>query len=80
MILRTLLCVLLAASFASTHSYAAVITWGAVQDTTTSAANDVADGGDVILALNGQSQSNSSPLRPGSVTLDGIVFFIARLR
>ncbi|QDV81446.1 PEP-CTERM sorting domain-containing protein [Stieleria magnilauensis] len=53
---------------------AAIITWGAVQDTTASAANDVVDGGDVVLAINGQSQSNTSPLRQGSVTLDGILF------
>jgi hypothetical protein len=52
----------------------AVITWNAAQDTTSSAANDVADGGNVILAINGQSQTNGSALRPGNVTLDGVLF------
>ncbi|MCC9602601.1 PEP-CTERM sorting domain-containing protein [Stieleria sp. JC731] len=55
-------------------STAAVITWGAVQATTTSAADDIVDGGEVILAINGQSQLNSSSRRPGSVVLDGITF------
>ncbi|MDV6034066.1 MAG: PEP-CTERM sorting domain-containing protein [Phycisphaera sp. RhM] len=58
----------------SSSAPAAVITWGAVQDTTSSAANDLVDGGAVDLAINGQSQSNTSPLRQGSVTLDGILF------
>lgn len=55
-------------------SDAAVITWGAVQDTTAIAANDIVDGGDVVIAINGQSQANTSSRRPGSVTLGGILF------
>lgn len=55
-------------------AHAAVITWGAAQSTTSSAANDVVSGGDVVLAINGQSQLNSSSLRPGPVTLGDVLF------
>lgn len=73
-IMKPCLVFVITAALLFSRSDAAVITWGVAQDTTTSAANDVVDGGDVVLAINGQSQSNTSPLRPGSVTLDGIVF------
>lgn len=54
---------------------AASINWGEVQSTTSSAANDVADGGNVVLAINGHSQADTSSRRPpATVTLDGIVF------
>ncbi|MGB7326528.1 MAG: PEP-CTERM sorting domain-containing protein [Rubripirellula sp.] len=52
----------------------AVITWGVVQSTTTSAVNDVARFGDVVLAINGQSQGNASSRRPGDAVLAGITF------
>lgn len=51
---------------------AAAITWGAAQDTTTSAANDVVDGGTVVVAFNGHNFGDGS--EPASVTLDGITF------
>jgi hypothetical protein len=71
---KYILLFIIGSSFLTNHSYAAIITWGAVQDTTSNAANDVVDGGAVVLALNGQSQGNNSSLRPGPVTLDGVLF------
>jgi|GEM_PF-3534610 len=56
-------------------AHGASINWGPVESTTASAANDVVDGGEVVLAINGRSQSNSSSRRPpASVRLDGIKF------
>ncbi len=54
---------------------AARINWATVQATTADAAEDVVDGGNVVLAINGRSQTDSSSRRPPStVTLDGVVF------
>ena len=51
------------------------ITWGPVQSTTGNAVEDVADGGHVVLAINGQSQEPGSPLAPPeSISLDGVEF------
>lgn len=60
---------------------AASIDWGPARSTTASAANDIVDGGRVVLALNGRSQTDSSSRRPPrSVTLDGIEFESAPIR
>ena len=51
------------------------ITWGTVQSTTGNAVDDVADGGEVVLAINGQSQRPGSPLGPPeTILLDGVEF------
>lgn len=59
----------------ATPTFAAQIDWQPAQATTISAANDIVDGGNVVLALNGHSQGDSSSRKaPATVTLDGIVF------
>ena len=55
---------------------AADITWGAAQDTTSSAANDIVNGGAVISAINGHTWSDSNPSVPAAVTLDGVLFTV----
>jgi len=60
-------------------AHAAPITWGAAQDVTASAADDVVDGGAVVVALNGSNyepdhDNGGTDVQPGDTTLDGIVF------
>jgi len=63
----------LAVGFAGV-SQAAAITWGGSLATTASAANDVANGGTVVLALNGHNYTPGDAAAPGDVTLDGVLF------
>ena len=51
----------------------ASISWGSAQDTTASAADDIVDGGAVVLAINGHNFSNDAN-GPADVTLDGVLF------
>ncbi|MEM9347814.1 MAG: PEP-CTERM sorting domain-containing protein [Planctomycetota bacterium] len=49
---------------------AAPITWSSAQDTTSSAATDIIDGGAVVVAFNGAFTTGAVP----DVTLDGVTF------
>ena len=60
-------------ALAAGTSQAAPINWGAAQDTTASAANDIINGGTVVLALNGHNFANDAD-GPADVTLDGVTF------
>lgn len=51
----------------------ASINWGSPQDTTSSAADDIVDGGAVVLAINGHNFSDDAN-GPADVTLDGVLF------
>jgi hypothetical protein len=53
-------------------SQAALINWETAADTTSSAVNDIVDGGAVAFAYNGHNVADS--VRPGDVTLDGVTF------
>ncbi len=71
--MRVSLPALVLALGAASGAQAAPIAWGAAQDTTSSAANDIVDGGAVVLAINGHNFADDAN-GPADATLDGVLF------